>query len=77
MTQIEDANVRRAVLQIFSTVTSSAFSEFVMVLWSGQFACLLSDVTLFETLRLMTKVRSFKLVFCFTVLITSLGKGKG
>lgn len=34
-----------------------------MVLWSSQFARLLSNVTLFETLRLMTKVRSFKLVF--------------
>lgn len=51
----------------FSTVTSSVFSELVVVLWEHGIACLPSDVTLFETLRAMNEIKPFRLVFLVEV----------
>ena len=51
------------IIDAFSTITSPAFSEFVIVLQYAQRDLLLSDGTLFETLRFMNDIRSFKLVF--------------
>ena len=50
------------VLGAFSTITSSVFSELVIVIGSSG-ASLPQNVTLFETLRKMHDVRPFKLVF--------------
>ena len=39
------------------------FSEFALILGNDSIAFLLSDTTLFETLRTMNELRPFKLVF--------------
>ena len=48
------------VMEIFSTITSPIFSELVIV---GLVAHLRTEVKLFETLRTMSRVMPFKLVF--------------
>ena len=50
-------------MDVFSTITSPVFSEVVIVLWGYEIASLPSQVALFQTLRMMNEVRSFKLVF--------------
>ena len=55
------------VLGAFSTITSSVFSELVIVIGSSG-ASLPQNVTLFETLRKMHDVRPFKLVFLLELL---------
>ena len=50
-------------MEVFLTITSPVFSELVIVLGVKTAAHLLSEVTLFETLRTMNKARHFKLVF--------------
>jgi len=50
-------------MEVFSTITSPAFSELVIVLERDETIDLLSDVGLFETLRRMNEVRPFTLVF--------------
>ena len=54
-------------MEVFSTITSSVFSDLIFVLWHDQFTRLLSDDTLFLTLRTMTEVRPFKLAFLLQV----------
>jgi len=51
-----------AVTEVFSTITSPAFSELVIVL-AGRVACLRHEARLFETLRRMNEIRPFELVF--------------
>ena len=50
-------------MEVFSTITSPVFSELVIVLRVKAAARLPSEVTLFETLRTMNEIRTFKLVF--------------
>jgi hypothetical protein len=50
-------------MKIFSTITSSMFSELVIIIEDDAVTCLSSEVKLFETLRTMNGVRPFKLVF--------------
>jgi hypothetical protein len=50
-------------VKVFSTITSPVFSEFIIVIGVDAVAHLPSEVKLFDTLRTMNKVRSFKLVF--------------
>jgi len=50
-------------MEVFSTITSPVFSEFVIFLSEEEIVDLPSDITLFETLRTMNGVRPFKLVF--------------
>ena len=54
-----------AVLEVFSTITSPVFSELVIVLKDHAMTRLPQEVTLFETLRNMNGVRTFKSVFLF------------
>lgn len=51
------------VMGVFSTITSPVFSELVIVLWFGQPARVFFDDTFLETLRMMSELRSFRLVF--------------
>lgn len=48
---------------MFSAITSPAFSELAVALGNDDIDHLPSDVTLFETLRMMHDIRPFKLVF--------------
>jgi hypothetical protein len=50
-------------MEVFSTITSPVFSELVIVLGVKAAARLPSEVTLFETLRTMNEIRTFKLAF--------------
>ena len=50
-------------MKVFSTITSSMFSELVIIIENDAVTCLSSEVKLFETLRTMNGVRPFKLVF--------------
>ena len=50
-------------MEVFSTITSSVFSELGIVIGGHAVAFLPQDLTLFETLRKMSEVRPFKLVF--------------
>jgi len=56
-------NRHTVVMEIFSTITSPVFSEFVISIARDEIADLHSDITLFETLRAMNGVRPFILVF--------------
>ena len=60
---LQGTDTYRIMMEIFSTVTSPVFSELVIVLRSDQFLRLLLDSTSFEALRMVHRVRSFKLVF--------------
>jgi len=51
------------VMDVFSTITAPVFSELVIAHTGYAVATLPQEVTLFETLRKMNGVRSFKLVF--------------
>jgi hypothetical protein len=62
------------VIEVFSTITSPAFSELVILIGVDAAARLPSEVTLFETLRAMNKVRPFKLVFLLMAPRLSLGE---
>lgn len=53
--------------EVFSTITSSVFSELVVVLGDGLTSHLSEHLMSFETLRSMSEVRPFKLVFLFEV----------
>ena len=53
------------VTEVFSTITSPIFSELVVVLSGEVISCLSHEVTLFQTLCEMHKVRPFELVFLF------------
>jgi len=55
------------VMEVFSTIASPVFSELVIVLRIREISGLPSDVTLFEALRTMKEIRSFKLVFLLDV----------
>ena len=68
ITPFEDANYRRTIVQIFSTITSPVFSELAIVCWYRPFTRLLSDTASFETLRMLNEVRPFKLVFLLQAL---------
>lgn len=48
---------------VFSTITSSVFSELAIVLVGDAVTYLPQEVMLFETLGKMNKIRPFKLVF--------------
>jgi hypothetical protein len=61
-------------MEIFSTITSPVFSEFVIVIGAEAVDHLPSEVTLFGTLRAMSKVRPFKLVFLVAAPDLSLGE---
>ena len=54
-------------MDVFSTITSPLFSEVVIVLENRDISGLPMQVTLFETLRAMTRIRSFDLVFLLGV----------
>ena len=54
-------------MEVFSTITSPLFSEFVLVIWEDEIINLPSDVALFETLQAMNEARPFKLVFLLLV----------
>ena len=56
-------DTRRVMVEVFSTITSPAFSELVIVLRSDRFLRLLLDLTSFEVLRMVHRIRPFKLVF--------------
>jgi len=56
-----------AVMEVFSTITSPAFSDLVIVFGGDGMSYLPLKVTLSETLRAMNQVRPFKLVFLFEV----------
>jgi hypothetical protein len=51
------------IIEVFSTIISPVFSELAILIGVDAAARLPSEVTLFETLRAMNKVRPFKLVF--------------
>ena len=51
------------IIEVFSTITSPVFSELAILIGVDAAARLPSEVTLFETLRAMNKIKSFKLVF--------------
>ena len=51
------------VMEVFSTIASPVFSELVIVTGTSTVAHLPSQVKFFETLRIMSEVRPFKLVF--------------
>jgi hypothetical protein len=55
-------------VKVFSTITSPAFSEFVIVVGADEATYLPSEVALFETLRTVNEVRPFKLVFLLVAL---------
>jgi hypothetical protein len=63
-------------VKIFSTVTSPAFSEFVIVVGADAATYLPSEVALFETLRVMNRVRPFKLVFLLVALDSFRGEAR-
>jgi hypothetical protein len=50
-------------MKVFLTITSSVFSELVIVLAGRAMPHLPKDVGLFETLRKMNGIRPFELVF--------------
>lgn len=52
---------------VFSTITSPVFSELVLILRGDDITYSPPDVTLFETLRAMSEIRPFKLVFSLAV----------
>ena len=54
-------------MEVFSTITSPVFSELIVVIWYEQFTSLPADITFFETLRTMSEVRPFRLVFLLQV----------
>ena len=62
------------VMEVFSTITSPVFAELVVVLWEHQIRNLPAELTLFQALRTMSKVRPFKLVFLVEVLDLYLGE---
>lgn len=51
------------VAELFSTIVSPVFSEFVVVVGDNPLAGLLSDETWFAALRAMNEAKPFKLVF--------------
>ena len=55
------------VMDVFSTITSPAFSELVVVLSGDAMAGLPMEVALLETLRKMNEIRPFELVFLLEV----------
>ena len=55
-------------MEAFSTITSPVFSELVLILGDDEIAHLPSDVTLSKTLRTMSEVRPFRLVFLLAAL---------
>ena len=61
-------------MEVFSTITSPVFAELVVVLWEYQIRTLSAEVTLFQALRTMSKVRPFKLVFLVEVSDPYLGE---
>jgi hypothetical protein len=50
-------------MEVFSTITSPAFFELVILIRAFRLGSVPFYVTLFETLRTMSEVRPFKLVF--------------
>ena len=60
------------VMEVFSTITSSMFSELVIVVKDVETSDISSDVTFFGALRMMKEVRPFKLVFSFDSLFPSI-----
>ena len=56
-----------AVVEVFSTITSPVFSEFVIVVGRRASVYLPREVWLFETLRMMSEARPFKLTFLLEV----------
>jgi hypothetical protein len=54
-------------MEVFSTITSPAFSELAIVVRSSELAYALSN-PIFETLHMMSEIRPFKLVFLLTSL---------
>ena len=64
------------VTEVYSTITSPAFSELVIIIGADEAAFLPSGVKLFETLRTMNGIRPFKLVFLLVAPDSSLGKAR-
>ena len=58
-------------MEAFSTITSPGFSELVFILASDETPDILSDVAFFKTLRMLSEIRPFKLVFSLVVLSRS------
>lgn len=54
-------------MDVFSTITSTVFSEIVVILKDENIAHLHQEVTMFETLRGMNKEKPFNLVFLLEV----------
>jgi len=55
-------------MRIFSTITSSTFSELVVAIRGDDVFDIPSDITFFKALRTMKEIRPFKLVFSFDTL---------
>jgi hypothetical protein len=55
------------VMEVFSTITSSVFTELVIAVMDDAAVYLPREVALFTTLQMMHEVRSFKLVFLLEV----------
>ena len=53
--------------EVFPTITSPVFSEFVIVLTGNMVAYLPQQVSLFGTLRTVNEIRPFKLAFLLDV----------
>ena len=65
---IAENSRHKSVVETFSTIASLAFSELVIVLRRGDITNLLSDATLFRTLRKMGEIKPFRLVFLLEIL---------
>jgi len=55
-------------MRIFSTITSSTFSELVVAIRGDDIFDIPPDITFFKALRTMKEIRPFKLVFSFDTL---------
>lgn len=62
--------------EVFSTITSSVFSELVVIFMGNAAAYLPQEVALFNALRRMHKVRPFKLMFLFEGPYPALGEAR-
>jgi hypothetical protein len=55
------------VMEVFSTISSTMFSELVLEIMDDEIVYLPLEDALFETLRAMSEIRPFKLVFSLGV----------
>ena len=64
-------NNHTILVDILSNITSPAFSELALVIEERQIVDLPSDVTFFETLRAMVKVRFFNMIILLNAVYSS------